>query len=69
MQESETSSEPNDAVPEKSATGELGVREDLVTRAMLASIAYFIYDLWAMFTVHTMRDKERRGITLMPANY
>jgi len=60
--ESETSSETKDALPEKSLACELGIREDLVTRAMLASIAYFIYDLWAMFTVHTMREKERRGI-------
>ena len=33
----------------------LGLRNDFVTRAMLASIGYFIYDLWAMFKVHSLK--------------
>jgi hypothetical protein len=31
---------------------------DIGTRAMLASIGYFVYDLWAMFRVHRVKVQD-----------
>ena len=52
---------PDDVISEQKSTEQLGVKNDLVTRAMLASIAYFIYDLWAMFHVFTLKSRDYKG--------
>jgi hypothetical protein len=45
----------------------LGIRNDFVTRAMLASTAYFIYDLWAMFRVHSLKRRDLDSKSSMSA--
>ena len=48
-------------MPDVVGSEQLGVRNDGVTRVMLASIAYFLYDLWAMFHVFTLKSRDHYG--------
>ena len=49
---------PGEGSGTSESPGSLGIRNDFVTRAMLASIAYFVYDLWAMFKVFTKKKRD-----------